>query len=350
MIRFLCPNCETPMEVDESFAGRRARCPTCGNSLKIPKAGDAAGPGSRVAPQATGPTAVKINGESVEIRPPLDPMAIVSAALAAVALISPVLCGGILGRLFYPSGWMIGFIFGAILALLASVFGLSGYYNVRRSRGRRAGRLIAAIGMLGGLGLFIVFGAGAVVATVRVALRPSCEDNLKVIYVALREYAGKHDGALPRDLAILVREKYLDSDARLTCPDYHVASGTQTYRLVPAINLNDPVYPPDMMIVADGEPIHSHSDGSVRVLLKEGTVHLVPQSEWGPYMKDQQGKWNEALKQKRKRLEEAEPPPKEDPAKKGAPAKKEDEEPAAEPPKKEKAPAAAPAKKEEGTP
>ena len=40
MIRFRCPNCESQMEVDESFAGRPARCPTCGCDMKVPKEGE----------------------------------------------------------------------------------------------------------------------------------------------------------------------------------------------------------------------------------------------------------------------------------------------------------------------
>ena len=41
MIRFRCPKCEGRMEVDEAFANRAMRCPTCGQDLKVPKKGEA---------------------------------------------------------------------------------------------------------------------------------------------------------------------------------------------------------------------------------------------------------------------------------------------------------------------
>lgn len=205
---------------------------------------------------------------------------------------------------------MVGFIVGAMVSLLAAVFGLSAYHSVRRSRGRRSGRLPALIGTFGGLGLFVLLGTGAVVLSVEAfVLRPSCEDNLKVIYTGLRDYAAAHDGKLPRDLEALVREGHVDSDRWFTCPAYRVRVGTQTYRLMPLIDMSDPLYPPDMMIVADGEPIGAHTDGEVRVLQKDGTIIRVPQSRWDAFMAEQQRKFSDVLRQKRRRAEEPEAAP-----------------------------------------
>jgi len=324
MLRFRCPECETPMEVDESFAGRSARCPTCGHTLRVPKAEPSPGPVPRVDGQPSGPNTVRVHGESVEVRPPLETLAVVGPALAALAVVAFLLLGLDPFGISYSS-WLVGFTVGAMLSLLAAVFGLSGYQSVLRSRGRKSGRLPALIGTFGGLGLFIVLGAGAVVLSVKAfVLRPTCEDNLKVIYKGLKDYAAAHEGKLPRNLEELVREKYVDSNRWFTCPAYRVSVGTQTYRLMPLIDMNDPLYPPDMMIVADGEPIDSHRDGNVCVLLKDGTVTTVPRARWDAYFTAQQRKYTEVLRQLRKRAEASGAAPEgggsEPPAPKEAPA------------------------------
>jgi hypothetical protein len=93
---------------------------------------------------------------------------------------------------------------------------------------------------------------------------------------------------------------------------------------MPLIDMNDPLYPPDMMIVADGEPIDSHRDGNVRVLLKDGAVTTVPRARWDAYFTAQQRKYTEVLRQLRKRAEASGAAPEgggsEPPAPKEAPA------------------------------
>jgi len=298
MIRFRCPECETPMEVDESFAGRPARCPTCGQTLRVPKADLSPSPSPRVLEEPSGPGVVRFHGESVEIRPPVEPMAVVSLVLAILAV------GTVLFLGFDPIGlsyspWTVGFLVGALVAFLAAVFGMAAYHSIRRSRGRAGGRSLALIGTLGGLGLFIVLGAGAAVCSIRVMLQPTCEDNLRVLYQGLKGYADAHEGKLPANLRTLVTDRYIDADHWLTCPAFRAAPGTQTYRLMPDINLHDPLYPPDMMIVADAE--NAHPDGALRVLLKDGSVRTVPGDQWTVYYADQQKKYGEIVKQLRLR-------------------------------------------------
>ena len=319
MLRFRCSNCQSPMEVDESMAGRPARCPTCGNTLKIPKTSQTPPATQKGQAARPGATAVKVHGESVEIQPPTELMALIAPACVGLGVIVLPLCGLLAASCFGGREWLVGFIFGTLLAFLGAVFGLSGYYNIRRSRGRKGGRAYAQIGMFGGLGFGVLCGVGAIVCIASIAIRPSCDDNLKVLFGGLTAYAGKHDGHLPKDLDLLVREGYLASRQSFTCPAYPVTSGTQTYQLFPEVPMNDPLFPGDLMIVCDGQPYGAHSDGQVRVLRKDGTVDHVPADQIRGYFKDQQQKLEKALKAKRKAEGgAAEPPPAEKPAEEAA--------------------------------
>lgn len=304
MICFRCPKCESQMEVDESFAGRPARCPTCGCDLKVPKQGESPTP---VAPAAAtrreGATMVKIGGEQVEVVPPLETMVLVSMALVCLSVVAVLVVG--LGR-FVTLPWTVGTALGAALALLGVMIGVPAYHNARRSRGRRRGRTHAMISMLVGTGLFLVFLIGAIAGFAHnVWLRPTCEENLDRIYFALRDYAKKHDGAFPDSLEVLADEGYLDSRSWLTCPAYRFQIGTLTYVFAPDINVNNPLWPPDQMVVSDGAPYNAHADGYVRVLLLNAEVKKVPLAEWSVYQAAQAKCWHDILNQIRKAKEEA---------------------------------------------
>jgi len=355
MLRFRCPNCQSPMEVDESMGGRPARCPTCGNTLKIPKTSQTPPATQQGQAARPGATAVKVHGENVEIQPPTEVMALIAVACFGVGVAVLPLCGLLGAGFFGGREWMVGFVFGTLLSFLGAVFGLSAFHNIRRSRGRKGGKLYAQIGMFGGLAFGVLCGVGTIVCVASLAMRPSCEDNLNKLYGALRTYADKHDGHLPKDLEMLVRETYVDTDGKtkrsyletnayFTCPAYPGPSGTQTYQLCPDIPMNDRLFPGDLMIVCDGQPYGTHGDRQVRVLTKDGKINLVPADQFRGYLNDQKLKWEAALKAKKKAAGGAEAP---------APAEKPAEE-SAEPappepaPAKEK-PAAGPAKTQEKT-
>jgi hypothetical protein len=179
---------------------------------------------------------------------------------------------------------------GALLAMMAALTGLPAYHSIRRSKGRKRGRTLALVGVGLGTALFLGLGAGATAGIVEIRLRPGCVENLKKIYAGLRSYASQHGGNLPKDLQVLVEEGHLESAASLTCPAYRVQVGTVTYRLIinePPINVRDPVFPANLMIVSDGAPFDAHEDGQVRVLLLDGTVETVPLERWDAYQRDQ---------------------------------------------------------------
>jgi len=202
-----------------------------------------------------------------------------------------------LGR-FVTDPWMIGSILGALLALLGALTAVPAYHSIRRSRGRKRGMRLAVVGMLGGAALTLVFGTVATVKIINTLwLRPSCEDNLGKIYAALRRYADRHEGKIPKELAVLVREGYLGDANWLTCPAYHVPIGTCTYQMAISpgidVNLNNrSVFTPNLMIVSDGAPYDSHSDRLVRALLLGGTIEKVPFDRWERYRAEQGKLWD----------------------------------------------------------
>jgi hypothetical protein len=292
------------MEVDESFAGRPARCPTCGEAMTVPRA-DASNSSSSIltpaAPTRPGAAKVRVDGTDVEVLPPLDTMVVVSLAFVAAAALLPLLFGLALGFAFqYP--WTVGMMLGGIAALMGLLIGIPAYHNVRRSKGRKRGRAHAQIAILAGLGLLLISAIGTAVGMGQWLFRPPCEENLQRIYAALRARAEKHDGRFPARLEDLAAEGYLDSATWLTCPAYKVRPGTPTYILVPHINVSDPRFPPDMMIASDGPPYGAHEDGMVRVLWLDGTIKHMKVDDYLIYQKNQ-------AQRLRGILSEAEPPP-----------------------------------------
>ncbi len=322
MIRFKCPECGSQMEVDESFAGRPARCPTCGVGLKVPAEGETAAPARPAGARRSGTARLKIGDEEVDVVPPLETMVLVSMACVALSVVVFVLAGLLK---FVTPPWAVGALLGALLALLGIIVGVPAYHSVRRSKGQRRGRTHATISMLAGAGLFLVLLVIAIVGLFQhYYMRPTCEENLKHIYTALRAYAEDHGGALPPELETLVEKEYLESDHWLTCPAHKMPVGETTYVLTPEINLSakrpdgSDWWPPDTMIVCDGRP-DAHTDREVRVLLLDGTIEHVPAEDWYSYRKTQNNRWTRIVNQIRALREEAEAETEEDDAEAPAP-------------------------------
>ncbi|HUU89811.1 MAG TPA: hypothetical protein VM238_01230 [Phycisphaerae bacterium] len=317
MIRFKCPNCESQMEVDESFGGRAARCPTCGCDLKVPKEGE---PPPAVQPARSTPrkgaAKVTVDGEEVEVIPPLETMVFAAMGFVLLSVVVALAVG--MGH-FVTLPWAVGGMLGALLALLGVVIAVPAYHTIRRSRGRKRGRGHALITMAAGAVLFLLFGVIALVGWTQWIMRPSCEENLERIYQALRARADRHDGAFPKALDDLVAEGYLDSPNWLTCPVYHVRAGETTYILTPDVNTDAKQpdgtdwWPPDTMIVSDGPPYDAHGDGFVRTLLLSGDVKHVQLMHWSAYQKGQSDRWSKTLNRIRaageKAAEQGAPPP-----------------------------------------
>jgi hypothetical protein len=278
------------MEVDDTFGGRAARCPTCGSGLRVPKAApDAATPGGT--PARPGATTVNVEGEKVEILPPLEPMAIVSLVIVGLSVVA-FLIGWLVIHIF-TDPFLVGAAMGALVALLGVFIAVWAYPAIKRSRGRRRGMPLVKAALLGGLGLFLIFLSCFVAEWAMSLNRPPCEENLGHIYSALRAYADNHDGEFPPNLETLYKEKYLDNMEWLRCPAYKMVPGSVTYVLTNDVNMENKLYPPEMMIVHDGLPYDAHGDGLVRVLLLNGNIEKIQLGDWQKYL-DGQGKiWSE---------------------------------------------------------
>jgi len=300
MIRFHCPKCESQMEVDESFAGRAARCPTCGTNMKVPKKGEAPPPpaGTKGPPPRPGAATVKVDGEKVEIQPPIEVMVYVSIAFLAAGVLALFVV--VSGLLTVTMPMTIGGALGALLSVMGALTALPAYHNIRRSRGRKRGRTPALVGMGAGGALLLISALILFIGLAReVWGRASCEDNLNRIYKALRGYTAKHDDVLPRELPGLVQEGLLDSSSWLTCKAYPAQIGMQTYSYwgTDAARLGAKIaqLPPELPIVTDGPPYDLHPDRQVRVLQLNGEIILVSMDKWEAYRKAQGDKWNAVL-------------------------------------------------------
>jgi DNA-directed RNA polymerase subunit RPC12/RpoP len=319
MIRFHCPKCEAEMEVDESFAGRGARCPTCGTNLKVPRKGEAPPPPAAKASQPRpGSATVKVDGQQVEIVPPMETMVYMSLGFLIGSVISIIIVWG--GIFSFTRPLTLAGGLGSMLGVLGLLTALLSCHSIRRSRGRKVGARLALSCLVAGGGLvllsfvLLIFG----IATEWLG-RSSCEDNLKHIYAALRGFTSKHEDALPRELRGLVEERFLDSSSWLTCKEYPDAIGRQTYSYwgtdASRLGVKITQLPPELPIVTDGPPYDLHPDKQVRVLTLKGDMQLIPIEKWELYKKAQGEKWNEILNKicnpKAAKPPEPAPPPKE---------------------------------------
>jgi hypothetical protein len=301
------------MEVDDAFAGRAARCPTCGYDFRVPKTGEATPVRGVETPARPGATTVKVGGERVEIVPPLETMAIVSVAAGgfSIVVVAALAASGLLSR-----GWAVWFA-GAAVALLGTMIGIPAYHSIKRSRGKKRGRLLATIGLLGGAGLFLVFAVGMIIGIAREALKPPCEQNLEHIHAALMKYAKEHNGDFPPKLETLVNDKYLDGVEWLICPERRSPPGQITYIMTPDININNPLFPADLVIASDDPLYVAHGDNFVRAVLLDGKPITIPAAKWADFQQKQAARWNEILNKIRN--PKAAAPPKTETPPQGAP-------------------------------
>ncbi|MDP6379857.1 MAG: hypothetical protein QF662_00810, partial [Phycisphaerae bacterium] len=182
-------------------------------------------------------------------------------------------------------------LLGMLMAILASMVSLTAYHSVRRSRGLRRGKQVAAAGLIGGGTLFLVFLIVAVWSFVDYANRPPCEENLQSIWDALGRYADTHEDKFPPKLEDLVAGAGLDR-ARLTCPAYRVRPGQRTYQYLANLNRKD--FPADLAFVYDGKP-RSHKDRLIRVLLIGGEIKKVPTADWDAFFAAEQKKAQDVM-------------------------------------------------------
>jgi len=160
-----------------------------------------------------------------------------------------------------------------IFALGAVVFAVLALIDIRR-RARHYGKALAVIGLVLGLAV------GATSYYLRNApgvygASDQCQQNLRVVYSALKDYAAAHGGRYPMDLAELA---YLGERDRLTCPSCSRRGGVDcTYLFLAAGRRHDPSL--DAVIACD-RSLGNHGRRGGYVLRANGTVEWLAAHEF----------------------------------------------------------------------
>jgi len=242
------------MEAPDDYAGRTARCPTCNRKIRVPQPSQASVPVAESAEldrASTSSQIFRMGGRAYELRPRLEGSLIASALvnLLSVGLFVSV---GMLAEVYTP--WFLAGLVGAGMAVFAALLVVPAWYNIRRSRGRRTGNRLA-LANLATAGLLVA--ACLCVGLVAKATEDTapCDERLRAVHRALRQYASNHEGRFPPRPETLVRRGYLPA-AKLTCPEHPGARcGEPTYipeSYRPEVDFgNGEPFPKDLVILID---------------------------------------------------------------------------------------------------
>lgn len=202
MIRFPCPHCGEPVEVDEAFAGRKGRCPDCSAVVTIPETSP---------PETDRPGHPRGGGSASEdAPPPADPHAPRRMTLPASVRevracvpepnqsgVAPALAGSALALAFVPMLSIAGLILGGVARSQ-----LAG--DCDQARSRRLRRMAGTAMIVGGsvtvltvVGAVLLWTAAAIEANC-LEMRHWCEANLTALHTELSSWASMHGRYPPR--------------------------------------------------------------------------------------------------------------------------------------------------------
>jgi hypothetical protein len=224
MIRFECPHCSKPVEVDDEFAGRRGQCPGCGRVVRIPamtveepaavaQTPDTT-PEERVASPEADEPAVAAEPEheappepaAEDAAPPAGTrrMRVPDSVLTARAEVPPAGDKGVPSGRMASLAMLMSFLpplapIGLVVGLIAS--GQARKAEDSRSRQRAHGAIVVATGVII---LTVMFGFALMVAMVQEnharAMTDHCQSQLATVYASLEGYAVEHGGKYPEFL------------------------------------------------------------------------------------------------------------------------------------------------------
>lgn len=230
MIHFRCPGCTAAIEVPDNYAGRAARCPTCGHKLRVPRSG-AGGPSAEsetptdLDDTVSSTSVFRVEGRAYQVRARLEGLLIVSSLVIALSIVVFVAVG-----LTVPTydPWTVAGLIAAGFALFGALLVLPAYNSIRRSRGRKGGERLAFINVAAAAVLVVTFLTAAAVTRALSDYTP-CDVRLEMVGRALRDYAAKNQGRFPPRPERLVELGML-APSTLTCPRVPGArSGDPTY-------------------------------------------------------------------------------------------------------------------------
>ena len=230
MIHFQCPRCGAPMETPDHYAGRTARCPTCNRRIRVPRQARAGAGRDETAPppidESSSTSAVfRIEGRAYQVRAKVDGLLIAACITLALSL-AVFVAVGMTAPAYSP--WFVAGLVAVGFVLFGALLVVPGYYNIRRSRGRKTGERLVFVIVAVAAVLVVAFLCVALVAKLSADTSP-CYARLKAVGRALRQYATRNDQLLPPVPETLVEQGYLGA-SKLTCPEVRGArEGMPTY-------------------------------------------------------------------------------------------------------------------------
>lgn len=295
MITFRCSGCENEIETPDDYAGRSARCPTCGRRIRVPRKtglqADSPALGLGESPSASS-AVFRVDGRTYEVRPKLEGLLVAASAVIGLSLVAFVAVG-LTAQVYSP--WFLAGLVATCFALFGALLCLPAYQAIRTSGGRKTGQRLAFLNVAVAAVLVLAFLFVAIVWKYMLADSSSCRQRLQAVHVALRQYAAGNGGLLPSDLQTLVRLGLLKG-SKLTCRQVGgVREGTPTYlrhsypvvqgRALVDFRTDLEPFPGDLMILMDGG-LHDVLDQATGqrvparyVLALDGAVGYVPDTQ-----------------------------------------------------------------------
>jgi len=199
MIRFECPGCGQPVEVEDAFAGHRGRCPDCGRVVDIP--GRSPGPeplGEEAPPPAESAFTDEAGGRGP--RRLTLPESVTSVVARAPGETAP--------RPAWRSMAVAGLVLGCVPP--ASVIGIvlagMAYSQAPHAGARRLARAaltVAIVMTVAGFGLGLALLVAVFQDAYHREMAETCRQNLATVHGELDGYATGHGGRYPASLAEL---------------------------------------------------------------------------------------------------------------------------------------------------
>ena len=186
-IKVNCPSCGQHLVVDSAEAGQQTSCPTCASPFIIPAIARVASPPLPMAPDT------RQRG-----------MAVFSLVLGIMALLGLGIVPGFYVLMMYGLVW--GFAVSILPGISAIFLGHKAHLRTRKLPAQYAGKgmgiagfILGYISLLLSLGLvvFVFIVDANAKANMQTMFRTSSENNLKMIGLAFRIWAGDHNDQYP---------------------------------------------------------------------------------------------------------------------------------------------------------
>jgi len=204
MIRFECPRCGQPVEVEEAFAGHKGRCPDCQQVIDIPGASPPQGPPGQAEDASRPLSTDDLGGRGPRhLTLPASITSVVVPAPGEQAAAPP-------GRLLAIAGLVLGCV--PIVSIVGFVLAAAACSQASRGNGSPEVRRLARAAVLVAIimtAVSVLFGLVVLVSVFQEAhyrdMLEDCQQSLATVAAQLDDYAAepKHAGRYPASLSAL---------------------------------------------------------------------------------------------------------------------------------------------------